>query len=369
VVEPLRVLHTVVNMNRGGAETLLMNLYRNIDHSKVQFDFLTSKPGVFDEEIKEKGGRVHRIPYISEVGHSGYISGLDHFFRENKYKAVHSHMDKMSGIVLKSAKKAGIPVRIAHSHNTRSEGGTAARLYKWYAGTGINSAATHLVACSEHAARWLFRTRKAQAQILQNGIECDRFRHDPATRADVRHELGISADSFVAGHVGRFVAQKNHAYLIERFAELQSVLGNAILLLAGDGPLRSQMEQKVRELNLTGKVQFLGVRSDVERLLQAFDVFVFPSHHEGLPVTLIEAQGAGLPCIISDHITREVDMGLGLIDFLPLRNPASWVDRIIAVAQKERTRMIPPDALAVQGYDIKRTARWIEDYYYSNCMR
>lgn len=364
--DPVRVLHAVVNMNRGGAETLLMNLYRNLDRTRIQFDFLTSKPGIFDDEIRQKGGIVHRIPHITDNGHRSYRRALDTFFiKHGGYKIIHSHMDKMSGIILKTAKTAGVPVRIAHSHNTMSEGGYLPRLYKWYIGTLIASAATDRLACSHSAARWLFPGRASEAHILQNGIECDRFKFNAEIRARVRDELQITETTFVVGHVGRFLHQKNHAYLIEQFAEIQSRIEDSVLLLAGDGPLRAEMEQKVRNLNIAAKVRFLGVRSDIECLLQCFDVFVFPSFHEGLPVTLVEAQGAGLRCVISDTITTEVDMGFGLIDFSPLKDRAGYLEKILAAARRKGSRSIPLQGLAQKGYDIRETVRWVEEFYLS----
>ncbi|WP_419872075.1 glycosyltransferase family 1 protein [Candidatus Pristimantibacillus sp. PTI5] len=360
---PLRILHVVANMNRGGAETLLMNLYRNIDRTRIQFDFLTCKEGVFDEEIRSLGGNVHRIPHITDVGHSKYLHALDQFFHMHAYyKVVHSHMDKMSGFVLRAAKRASIPVRIAHSHNTRSEGGLAARLYKWYAGTHVRSAATHNVACSTEAARWMFPGREKSALILQNGIACEQFAFSAETRARMRQELGIPDDCLVIGHVGRFNHQKNHAQLISIFHALQQTVSRSVLLLAGDGPLRQEMEQKAKELGIDAKVKFLGIRSDVSCLLQAFDVFVFPSHHEGLPVTLVEAQAAGLPCIISDHITTEVDMGIHLVKFFSLKNEAGCVKEILEAA-KQRSRKIPSGILAIKGYDIHQTALRAAEYY------
>lgn len=362
---PLRILHAVVNMNRGGAETLLMNLYRHIDRTKVQFDFLTCKEGVFDEEIRSLGGKLYRIPHITEVGHRGYIQALNHFFQEQAfYQVIHSHMDKMSGFVLRAASKASIPVRIAHSHNTRSEGGIAARLYKWYAGRHIRTAATHYMACSNAAARWLFTGKEKPALIMQNGISCGQFAFSEGIRSKLRKELGISEDYLAVGHVGRFAPQKNHLQLIDIFHQLQHRKQNSVLLLAGDGPLRPAVEQKVNALGLEDKVRFLGIRSDIDRLLQAFDVFVFPSHHEGLPVTLIEAQGAGLPCIISDHITAEVDMGMGLVDFFPIKDQASGVNKILEAARKP-SRIIPSGALASKGYDIQQTALLATEFYLS----
>lgn len=362
--DPLRVLHVVVNMNRGGAETLIMNLYRNLDRSKVQFDFLTCKEGVFDEEIVKLGGKVHRIPYITDIGHVGYLKTLDTFFASHpEYRIIHSHMDKMSGFVLRSAKKTGVPIRITHSHNTNSEGSIAAKMYKWYAGKSILPCATHLLACSDVAARWLFPGKAHTAQILKNGIDCDKFAFSPNIRKEVREELQIEKDTFVIGHVGRFSLQKNHFFLIDVFAQIIALKPKSVLVLAGDGLLRVEIEKKVEELNLKENVKFLGIRDDIERLLQTFDVFVFPSFHEGLPVTLIEAQGAGLPCVISDVITDEVDMGMNLVESLSLNNKKIWIEKIMNIWTRNLPREISERALSEKGYDIKHTAVLTQNFY------
>ncbi|UOR13801.1 glycosyltransferase family 1 protein [Halobacillus amylolyticus] len=361
---PLRVLHVVVNMNRGGAETLIMNLYRNIDRSKVQFDFLTCKEGVFDSEITSMGGVIHRIPYVTDVGHQGYKKALANFFQTNQtYKIVHSHMDKMSGIVLHAAKKARVPVRIAHSHNTRSEGGIASQLYKFLAGSTIRQHATHLYACSNAAAKWLFGGRSDQAFILKNGVDCDRFIYSTEARTKIREQLGLEHNSFVLGHVGRFAQQKNHLFLIDVFAKLTKVHPNTRLILVGDGPLKSQIKEKITELGIESKVKVLGVRKDIHRLLQAYDLFVFPSLHEGLPVTLIEAQNAGLPCIIADTITSEVDMGLNLVRRLSLKEQKLWLNAIQEQISKTPVRTIDRSALHQKGYDIRKTASHAQTSY------
>jgi glycosyltransferase involved in cell wall biosynthesis len=366
VGNPLRILHVVVNMNRGGAETLIMNLYRNIDRTKVQFDFLTCKEGVFDSDILEMGGRIHRIPYISDVGHFNYVKGLKNFFnRNNQYKIVHSHMDKMTGLVLREAKKAGIPFRISHSHNTSSEGGIASRVYKWYVGNFINPNATNLFACSNLAAKWLFNYKSQASKILKNGIECDRFVFSSQIREEVRVELKIAKGVFVLGHVGRFAHQKNHAFLIKLFAEFNKVNQESILLLVGDGPLRSDIENLVLELKLEEKVKFIGIRSDIQRILQAFDVFVFPSLHEGLPVSLIEAQASGLPCLISDNVSKEVDLGMNLVDFISLTDKKQWVKRIEETALMHQSRSVFSESIVSKGYDIRETAAIIEKFYLS----
>lgn len=361
---PLRILHVVVNMNRGGAETLIMNLYRNINRDKVQFDFLTFKPGVFDMEILEMGGKVHRIPYIADIGHIGFTRKLSRFFKENQdYKIIHSHMDKMSGFILKYAEQANIPVRIAHSHNTESEGNFLAKLYKWYGGSHILRSATHLYACSNKAAKWLFGNKSMKAYILKNGIETDKFKFSINTRKKVRSELQVEKDTMVIGHIGRFSHQKNHLFLLDLFSNIHKKIPNSKLVLVGDGPLRQEIEKKVKKLNLEDRVKLLGIRPDTHRVLQAFDLFLFPSLHEGLPVTLIEAQGAGLPCLISNQITREVDMGIGLVQYFPLTDKASWVSAINNLELEKQPRDILQTALAQNGYNIKETAERMEQSY------
>ncbi|NHM29288.1 glycosyltransferase family 1 protein [Neobacillus terrae] len=363
--KPIRILHVVVNMNRGGAETLIMNLYRNMDRSKVQFDFLTCREGVFDSEIKELGGTIHRIPYI-EAGHFGYIRSLNMFFSNNNdYTIVHSHLNKMSGFVVRAAKKHGIPYCISHSHNTSGEGGILAKSYKWYSGMFISSNTDYTFACSHTAAKWLFG-KSNEAKLLNNGIELEKFSYSPDIRLLKRRELGIS-DQLVIGHVGRFTKQKNHKFLIEVFAEFVKRRPDSILLLCGDGVLRKDIENRVIELNIQDKVKFLGVRSDINQLLQAFDIFLFPSLHEGLPVTLIEAQAAGIPCLISDEITNEVDLGLGLMEFLQLKSKDLWVTKLekfkVNKIERQTSKL---KILRDRGYDIKNTAKWLQDFYILN---
>lgn len=347
-------------MNRGGAETLIMNLYRNIDRTKVQFDFLTCKEGVFDSEIIEMGGRIHRIPYVTNAGHFGYIKALDDFFHHHQeYKIVHSHMDKMSGLVLRAAKKARVPNRIAHSHNTSSEGGLAAKIYKSYIGNFISSSATHFLACSQSAAKWLFA--EDHITIIKNGIDCCKFTYSEKVRADIRRDIDLASNDFVIGHVGRFFEQKNHAFIMDIFAQANRIKPNSKLVLVGEGPLRPVVEKKAQNLGITNNIRFLGGRGDVHRILQGLDVLLFPSLHEGLPVTLIEAQGAGLPCLISDVITKEVDMGAGLVQYQSLNDPVeTWVRKLV---EMKRSPKETKGFIKRKGYDIQGTAIFLENYY------
>jgi glycosyltransferase involved in cell wall biosynthesis len=362
---PVRILHVVVNMNRGGAETLIMNLYRNIDRSKVQFDFLTCKVGEFDSEIKKLGGRIFRIPYVSEVGHGKYINSLDRFFTShNEYKIVHSHMDKMSGFVLRSANNAGIPIKIAHSHSTKSQGSIFAKLYKWYAGKYILTNSTHLIACSEKSAQWMFKEKADQTIILKNAVDIRKFQYTVNQKDLIRKKLNIKPNTLVIGHVGRFDYPKNHRFLIKILNNIVNKNQDTVLLLIGDGKLKSIIEKKVSKLNLQDHVKFLGVRTDVESLLHAMDIFVFPSIYEGLPVTLIEAQAAGLPCLVSDKVTKEVTMNSNSIEFLPLNNIKKWVDSI-----NDRRNIVRVKANELtsfnEDYDISNVANSTQEMYLS----
>ncbi len=360
---PLRVLHAVVNMNRGGAETMIMNLYRNIDRTKIQFDFLTSKAGVFDEEIRQMGGRIHRIPYVTEAGPVRYFFLLKTFFNENDYIIVHAHMDKMSGQILAAAKQAGVPVRIAHSHNTSSEGSVLVKLYKQFAGSLIGPSATHLFACSEEAGKWLFGKKHVETVLMKNGIEAQKFFYSDIVRSRLRERLGFEEDDIILGHIGRFQKQKNHSFLIETFNELLQQQKQVYLLLIGDGEYKDRIHEQVRSKGIEQHVHFLGIREDIHELLQVIDLFVFPSLHEGLPLTLIEAQSAGVPCLVSDQITKEVDLKLNLVTFLPIHDHELWVREIQRIANSSAERRSEPEAIRAHGYDIHTTADGTQENY------
>lgn len=358
---PIRILHCVVNMNRGGAETFLMNLYRNMDRDKVQFDFLTSNEGVFDEEIRNMGGQVYRIPYLTQIGISQYAKALRQFFRQHKeFQIVHSHMDKMSGMVLREAKKEGIAIRIAHSHSTRSEGTLLKRILKEYYGLYINSTANRYFACGNSAADFLFSKEK-DVRIINNGIEVNNFKFSASVRDEVRKELKIE-DQFILGHVGRFNEPKNHQFLVDIFAEVYKLNPNSRLVLIGAGVLEESIRNKVEKLGISNAVYFLGSRADVNRVLQALDIMVFPSLYEGLPVTLIEAQASGLKCIISDNITAEIDM-TGNIEYISLDKKADdWAKRILkydTIYERESGCK----KIIEREYDIKQIAKGLEEWY------
>lgn len=358
--EPIRVLHVVTHMNRGGLETMLMNYYRNIDRSQLQFDFLVhrEKRADYDDEIESLGGRIYRLPPLNPFDLI-YRRRLQQFFLEHpEYKIVHSHIDCMSAIPLKAAKKAGVPVRIAHSHNSNQDRDAKyilKLLYKYR----IPKYATKLMACSQAAGRWMFGGR--EFEVLNNAIDASSYQFDQKIRDTQRKALGIDLDSFVVGHVGRFSPPKNHDFLIDVFAECVNMKPKAKLILVGDGNLRPGIEEKVRRLGLEASVIFTGVRSDVAKLMQAMDVFVFPSIYEGLPLTVVEAQAAGLPCLISDAVPIECKK-TDLVQQIPLSEGAqAWAAAVMHVAGTQRRDTYKE--IKAGGYDIIENARKLQCFY------
>ena len=356
---PIRILHIVTYMGRGGLETMLMNYYRAIDRTKVQFDFLTHRDfrADYDDEIEALGGKIYRLPNLNPFSRS-YLGALDRFFREHpEYRIVHSHLDCMSAIPLKAAKKHGVPVRIAHSHSSRQDRDLKYPL-KLLFKRRISGQATQLFACGKEAGKWMFGTD--DFRVLNNAIDAERYRFDPKVRQEVRRELAIPADAPVAGHVGRFMAPKNHGFLLRIFAQLPD---HARLLLVGDGELRAENEQLAEELGVRDRVIFAGLRSDVDRMLQAMDVFVFPSLYEGLPLSIIEAQAAGLPCLISDKVPIECKK-TELVTQIPLdASPTEWAEAVFSAAEAPRGDTLAQ--IREAGFDIRANAEWLQNYYLS----
>lgn len=356
----IRVLHIVTYMGRGGLETMLMNYYRHIDRSKIQFDFLVHRDfrADYDDEIESLGGRIYRLPRLVPWS-PAYRRKLNRFFTEHpEYRIVHVHQDCLSAVFLKAAKKHGVPVRIAHSH-TSNQDKNLKYFIKLYYRRLIPRFATQMFACSQKAGEWMFRG--APFQILNNAIDAGQYRYNSRLAAQKRKELGISDDSFVMGHVGRFGREKNHEFLLEIFAAIQKKRHNAVLLLVGDGSLRPEIESRITALGLRGKVLLTGVREDVPALLQAMDVFVFPSLYEGLPVTMMEAQASGLPCVVSDRVPSECKK-TELVTFLSLRAPAEeWAEQIMSAYRMKREETCAQ--IAASGFDIVENAKWLQNYY------
>lgn len=358
----IRVLHIVTYMGRGGLETMLMNYYRHIDRNKVQFDFLVHRDfeADYDKEICELGGRIYHISRLIPWSYS-YRKKLKTFFREHpEYKIVHVHQDCLSAVALQCAKECDVPVRIAHSH-TSCAVKNLKYIVKRYYKKKIPVYATDLFACGKQAGEWMFSGKNFR--IIPNGIYLKKFRYSEVTRNRIRKEMHVD-ENVVIGHVGNFTKAKNHTHLMEIFYEIQKRNSSACLVLAGSGELQEKVRRQVIELGIQEKVIFLGTRSDVNELLQAMDVLAFPSLYEGLPVTLIEAQAAGLPCVISDHVSEECIVTRDLVTVMKLTDsPAEWAEHILSRINKKRKDCT--QEIVKAGYDIESSVKKLGNFYLS----
>lgn len=363
--EPIRVAHIIGKWLGGGVESVVMNYYRHIDRTKIQFDFLCDEDStnIPYEEIEQLGGRVILIPPYQKV--FKYQKELIRIFKENNYKIVHSHINTLSVFPLRAAKKAGVKVRIAHSHSTTNKKEWKKNLLKQVLRTFSKVYATDYMCCSELAGRWLFGDKaydSVKVYLLNNAIDLDKFKYNESLRKEKRKELGIGEDTLVIGHIGRFVAQKNHTFLIDIFNEVHKKNSNSLLLLVGQGPLKEEIKNKVKELKLDDSVRFLGQRNDANELYQAFDVFCLPSLYEGLPVVGVEAQASGLLCILSGAMTKETKV-LESTKFNSLENNSlNWAELILnSVESYKRSNTF--EKMTESKFNIDVEVKNLENYY------
>lgn len=365
IEEPIRVASVIGRYIGGGVEAVTINYYRNIDKNKVQLDFICDEDStnIPYEEIERMGGKVIIIPSYSKP--FKYHKALKRVLKEGNYKIIHSNINTLSVFSLFAAKCAGVPVRIAHSHSTTNKKEKKKNLMKQILRPFSKVFATDYMCCSELAGRWLFGNKeydKGNVYLLNNAIDLDKFKYNESLRKKQRKELGIKDDTLVIGHIGRFVAQKNHDFLIDIFNEIHKKNNNSILLLAGQGPLMEDIKNKVKELNLDDNVKFLGQRNDANELYQAFDVFLLPSLYEGLPVVGVEAQAAGLLCYLSDDMTKETKV-LDITKFMSLNNtPEEWADNILDDVKKYK-RIDTSKEMTAKNFNIKEEAKKLEEYY------
>jgi len=376
----IRILHVVGGMARGGVETWLMHILRHIDRDRFQMDFVvhTEKPCPYDDEARVLGSKI--IPCLSPSKPWLYGRNFKRILREyGPYDIVHSHVHHFSGYVLYLAKQAGVPVRIAHSHNDTSaidaKAGLHRQLYLSLTKWSISWCSTVGLGCSCNAVADLFGAAwktDTRWQVLYYGVDLKPF-YDRVDSIGVRAELGIPADAFVIGHIGRFETQKNHLFLLEIAAEVAKQELKMHLLLIGDGSLRSDIEQKVVQMGLSDRVTFAGNRSDVPRLmLKAVDLFLFPSLHEGLGLVLIEAQAAGLPCIFSDVVPEEADLVRPLLQRISLSKSASIWAEAVRSARSDASAISQRDALAVvenTPFNIAASVKKLTEVYEANLSK
>ena len=357
----IRVLHMIASLDVGGSQTMMMNIYRNIDREKIQFDFVIDRPDetYFAEEIRSLGGRVFTMPPFRGTN-AGEIKRdwRNFFYTHPEYHILHSHVRSYASLYLPVAREHGVKT-IIHSHSTSTGGGVKGAV-KSVMQLPLRYQADVLMACSVEAGVWLFGKRACQSErfvLLPNGIDIRRFALDPETRKQYRRELGLEG-KYVIGNVGRFYDVKNHTFLLDVFQKVHERDENAVLLLVGVGPLQQEMAQKAVRLGIADQVIMTGNRDDVPELLGAMDVFAFPSLWEGLGIAVVEAQAASLPCVISDTITREVGIS-DLVQYLPLGDAETWADALL----ERRPRQNVTEAIIKAGYDIRSAAQRLSALY------
>ena len=365
--EPIRIAQIIGKWLGGGVEAVVMNYYRNIDRSKIQFDFICDEDStnIPYEEIESLGGKVILIPPYQKA--FKYHKKLKNILKDGNYKIVHSHINTLSVFSLWAAKGAGVPIRIAHSHSTTNKKEWKKNLLKQILRPFSKIFATDYMCCSELSGRWLFGDKeydKGNVYLLNNAIDLDKFKYDENIRKQKRKELKINEDTLVIGHIGRFVEQKNHSFLIDVFNELHKTNNNSILLLAGQGPLLDEIKEKVKRLNLEDDVIFLGQRDDVNELYQVYDVFLLPSLYEGLPVVGIEAQSTGNLCFFSDDMTKETKI-LDSTIFMSLNNTAEEWARKIMAKTKGYKKHDTTDEVSKSGFNINQEVNRLKKIYTS----
>ena len=359
-----RILHIVGAMYPGGMENFIMNLYEKIDKEKYQFDFVVhlQKDNDYREQIEKLGGRIYEVPRLTKDP-IGSLSKLYRIIKENRYPIVIRHTaNALVSPQLLVAKMAGAKT-ICHSHN---ETDPQVRIHK-IGKVLMKWVADYRLACSPNAGKWMFD--KQEFEIIHNAINVDKFTFEEEKANRIRKEFNLK-DKHVYGHIANFIESKNHMFLLDVFREIANRDEKAVLFCLGEGDLRPQIEEKIRQLNLEDKVVLTGIRHDAQDFMSAMDILIFPSFFEGLPLTLIEAQIAALPSVISDTITKDVVVTEGLIYMESIKKtPDYWAERILEILEqtKGKQRLCQRQSIQDAGYDMDMLVKWYETYFDEMC--
>lgn len=361
----IRILQVLGGLNRGGAETMVMNLYRAIDHKKVQFDFIihSATQNDYENEIKEFGGKIYVFPPFKGYNIIKYKKVWKNFLREHpEYRIVHSHVRSYASIFFPIAKKYGLKT-IIHSHSTSNGYGIKGKI-KDILQKPLIYQSDYLFSCSDLAGKWLFGEkgiRKDNYYIIKNAIDVNKYRYNKMVREEYKKKLEVE-NNIVFGHVGRLTIPKNHIYLLKVFKKIVEKKSNAVLLIIGDGELKEQIQNQIIEYGLQNNVKLLGSRDDIPEIMQVIDVFLFPSLWEGFPMTIIEAQAAGLPCIISNNITSEVKLATN-VEMLSVDE--TEIDNWVKHSLKSINNRLPDASKLIlsAGFDINITSKWLIQFY------
>ncbi len=364
--EPIRVLQIVTHLNRNGLESRIMDIYRNIDRTQVQFDFMIHRNdmGDFGEEIQELGGRIYIMPGFSPKTFFEYNKELDKFFdTHTEYKIVHAHLNSLCTWVLRAAYKHDVPIRIAHSRNASMERNLRG-VAKWVSKQFVNRYANVRFGCSQLAGDWLFGKKYSRGEtfrVIPNAFQVDKFVWDTSVRDEKRKELGIQ-EKIVFIDIARLSEQKNHIYLLQVFEEIKKIIPNSVLLLAGGGECEQKIKNYIEARDLATDVMMLGPRSDAAELYQASDMFLFPSKYEGFGTVIIEAQMTNLPVIASDTIPHETKL-CDCVEFMSIADsPIKWAKRACEMVSKNK-RCNNIEVLQKAGFDIRKQYVWMQNFY------
>jgi len=361
----IKVAHIIGKWVGGGVEAVVYNYFKYIDKEKLQFDFIcdSDSTDIPYDEIESLGGNIILVPPYQKM--FKYQKEMKRVLKEGNYQIVHSHINTLSVFPLRAAKCAGIQIRIAHSHSTSNKKEWKKNLLKNLLRPFSKIYANHYMCCSELAGRWLFGNKeyeKGNVFLLNNAIDLKKYKYNEKVRIKKRDELKINNETFVVGHIGRFVEQKNHKFLIDIFYQIHSINKNSVLLLVGQGPLETEIKEKVHQLNLDDSVLFLGQRKDANDLYQVFDLFLLPSLYEGLPVVGIEAQASGNLCFFSNEMTKEAKI-LDSTIFMSLNdNAKKWANAILKDAKKYK-KHDTKDEVSRYGYNIEVEANKLKNKY------
>lgn len=370
--QPIRVLHILHSMNRGGAENAIMNYYRNIERDKIQFDFLVTEQNhmQFEDEILGMGGRIFRVPLLTMKNPFPYLKSVYAFFKAHpEYKIVHSHTSSKSVFPLGIAKLCGIPVRCSHSHSSMAENGLSGLIRKALM-PFLKITATDMLSCGNQAAIYLYGRNafeNGKIHIFKNVIEAPKFRYNEDARLHMRKKLGIGDETIVLGHTARFDPVKNHIFDVEILSELDKKGKDCKLLLVGKAldSEKAPIIDKAKELGVYDKIIFTGVVSNVFDYEQAMDIFLLPSFNEGLPLSIIEAQVSGLPCFTTkDRVSPECSV-TDLVSYLLLEDGAKhWADEILDAVKRHRQDHFQD--IKTAGYDAATSALELQNFYLSH---
>ena len=360
--KPIRVLQIMGIVESGGVEAVIMNYYQHIDREKVQFDFIMHKGAnaEYVRKVHSLGGKVYEITSYSKNIFK-FTYEIYKIIKTGKYNIIHCNLNALSGFPLLAAYLAGAEVRILHNHTTDNKAEGLRTVIKRILRPFAKLFANQYWACSKLAAEWMYGRQAAEngkVTIINNAIDLEKFAFDNKKREQLRKTLNLK-DKFVVGHVGRFMKQKNHDFLIDIFVEVSKKNDKAVLILIGDGPLKQVIENKVNILGLSDKVIFLGVRNDVADLYNAMDVFVLPSLYEGLPVVGVEVQANGLPFICSANITDEIVISEKIYRCELNEGAEFWSEMILKFSGKERCKV----EKIFNEFDIKVQAKELEKKY------